>query len=376
MNTFRLARYRFTLQPREPLHLPRFAGSTLRGAFGAVFRQVSCVADRGEECRHCILKDRCAYSYVFETGPPPGAQKLRTYQNVPRPFVLEPPLDRRTEYAVGEPFVFNLVLIGRALDFLPYFVYAFIELQERGLGPGRGRYDLAKVEAYLPAPFLFGEGLPTSPPPPTDRSPGSFGEGLPTSPPPPTEGSPLSGAGPRTPLSPGEALPSPLLILHTSYPVYQNGELHDLDATITGEHLTAYAATLPTDELTVHFETPTRIQYQGDFLETPHFHHLIRSLLHRLSSLCTFHCGSDLDVDFRGLIAAAEQVEHLRPRTRWVEQTRYSRRQDTEMQMGGFIGPITYRGDLTPFLWLLAAGELAHTGKGTVMGLGKYRLGG
>jgi hypothetical protein len=345
MNSFRLAKYRFTLQPREPLHLPRFAGSTLRGAFGAVFRHVSCVADRGEECRQCILKDRCAYSYVFETGPPPGAQKLRTYQNVPRPFVLEPPLDRRTEYAVGEPFAFNLVLIGRAIEFLPYFVYAFIELQERGLGPGRGRYDLAKVEAYLPA--------------------GEQTDSL-------RYGSQITDHASR--ITPDNALPGSPLVLHTSYPVYQNERLHDLNATITGEHLTAYAAALPTDELTVHFETPTRIQYQGDFLETPHFHHLIRSLLHRLSSLCTFHCGFDLDVDFRGLIAAAEQVEHVRPRTRWVEQTRYSRRQDTEMQMGGFIGPLTYRGDLTPFLWLLAAGELVHTGKGAVMGLGKYRL--
>lgn len=56
------------------------------------------------------------------------------------------------------------------------------------------------------------------------------------------------------------------------------------------------------------------------------------------------------------------------------ESERYSARQDAKLKMGGVIGEATYEGDLTPFLRLLALGEVLHVGKGTGLGLGKYRV--
>jgi hypothetical protein len=59
----------------------------------------------------------------------------------------------------------------------------------------------------------------------------------------------------------------------------------------------------------------------------------------------------------------------------WRDWTRYSSRQQTTMQMGGLTGRLGVdlggHERLWPYLWL---GQWTHAGKGTSMGLGRYRL--
>lgn len=57
------------------------------------------------------------------------------------------------------------------------------------------------------------------------------------------------------------------------------------------------------------FHTPRRIKYHEDLLLDLEFHILIRSLLRRISTLSYFHCGSELALDFNGLINAALEVK-------------------------------------------------------------------
>ena len=104
-----------------------------------------------------------------------------------------------------------------------------------------------------------------------------------------------------------------------------------------------------------------------------------RALLRRLSSLCYFHCGGELDVDFRGLIDRAALVTVAGARVYWQRQGRFSGRQHRGIDMSGLVGRVEFEvaapQDWSPFLPLLLAGEWAHVGKGTVMGLGQYRVG-
>ncbi len=44
------------------------------------------------------------------------------------------------------------------------------------------------------------------------------------------------------------------------------------------------------------------------------------------------------------------------------------------MKLGGFVGRITFEGDLTPFLPYIRIGEAVHVGKATSFGLGRYRI--
>lgn len=128
----------------------------------------------------------------------------------------------------------------------------------------------------------------------------------------------------------------------------------------------------PTDVWALRFVTPTRLVYRETPVSKPEFHVIVRGLLRRLSNLTYFHCGTDLHLDFRTLIAAAESVETVESAVRWYAWERYSARRDRRMKMGGFIGRMQYRGDPRPFLPFLRLGEVLHIGKHSSFGMGYY----
>ena len=136
--------FSFSLTAKEIILLPSYKGSTLRGGFGNAFRKIVC-ALRKSDCTDCILKEKCVYSYVFETPPPSDTKMMTKYTNAPHPFIIEPPPEKRQAYKPGDDIIFGLTLVGRALDYLPYFVYTFDELGKMGIGKDRGKYELKEV---------------------------------------------------------------------------------------------------------------------------------------------------------------------------------------------------------------------------------------
>src|SRR5713101_9310645 len=101
--SFSLALYRFHLTPLEPLEMPAGnKGITIRGGFGTAFRRLVCI-DLRLECAACNLRYTCPYTRVFNPFVPPEADRLSKNQNIPRPFVVKPPLESKTRYLPGEP---------------------------------------------------------------------------------------------------------------------------------------------------------------------------------------------------------------------------------------------------------------------------------
>jgi CRISPR-associated endoribonuclease Cas6 len=124
-----------------------------------------------------------------------------------------------------------------------------------------------------------------------------------------------------------------------------------------------------------NFLTPTRILYDSQLTIDLEFYILIRNLLRRLSLLYYFHCNGDSsEWDFKGLIEKAKEVKVKEKKLRWYDWERYSGRQETMVKMVGFVGEITFEGDIEPFMFLINAGEILHVGKGTGFGLGKYEI--
>lgn len=309
LQNFRLARYRVVLTAISTISMPPYAGSTLRGGFGHAFRKMVCT--QGPiDCKDCTLKAVCPYPYIFETAPFEGAQKLRTYGDVPRPFVIDP-LDTRGEYRRGQSFAFDLTLVGRAIDYLPYFLVSFRELGEIGIGKGRGRFQLSQV--------LTDDGEP----------------------------------------------------IYDS----ETQMVHNRNNALSFNDIQRRTESFPTDALTVRLLTPTRITHEGQLTDKLPFHLFWRRLIGRISALAYFHCGESLDLDFKELIAQAETVETVESSLRWKDWTRYSSRQDRKMQLGGLVGSATYTGDLGAFLPFVALGKFLHVGKNATFGLGKYRIG-
>jgi len=309
---FRFARYTFTLVAEEQVTLPGYKGSLLRGGFGAVLRRICC-ANRKAVCHECMLRNSCVYSCVFESSPPEDAAKLSKYRDIPRPFVIEPPEEAKREYLPGDTLNFNIILIGEGLRTLSYFVFAIGELARTGLGKSRGRFQLEDVELKV-------NGMK-----------------------------------------------------RTIYSA-SDGILRTTDTAVEYKDVEAEAERLDSGYIKVFFKTPTRIRFNGDLAYGVEFHQLIRSLLHRISSLAYFHCGEDTELDFDDLIAQAETVTTKHKYLHWLDFSRYSSRKKQELKIGGFVGRMDYEGDLAPFLPLLILGEYLHVGTATTFGLGRYEL--
>lgn len=156
---FSLARFKFTLRPAVGLSLPPYKGATLRGGFGYAFKDLVCIKpDR--QCKGCLVQDRCSYFQIFETPVPKDATIMRKYPFAPHPFVFTPPLTEQTEFTKDDELTFELTLIGRAVDYLPYFIYAFDELGRRGIGRAKSKFHLLRVDAL--SPYLPSDGRDAS----------------------------------------------------------------------------------------------------------------------------------------------------------------------------------------------------------------------
>ena len=134
---------------------PRKASNVLRGAFGTIFQRIAC-APNCRSASTCESRNSCAYARIFEAssaGVGPSG-----FADSPRPFVFRAShLDGRT-IGPGEPFHFDLHLfITTDQQIASYFVAAFRELVQDGLGPGRGRAEL-QTAAILNEHHEIGEG--------------------------------------------------------------------------------------------------------------------------------------------------------------------------------------------------------------------------
>ncbi len=298
----------FLLKASENLILPVYKGSTFRGGFGYAFKRIVCVL-KDRECSECMLKEKCIYSYIFETPPPSDTKIMRKYKTAPHPFIIEPPLEIQRIYKSGQQLNFRLVLIGKAIDYLPYFVYTFDELGKIGIGKGKAKYELSEV-------CCNGKTIYDS----KSKTLKSFSSS----------------------------------ILNLEFGILNS--------------IKGFSQTLK-----LSFITPTRILYNAHLTLDLEFHILIRNLLRRISLLYYFHCNGDpSEWDFKGLIEKAKEIKVKEKNLKWFDWGRYSGRQETRIKMGGFVGEITFEGDIGPFMPLIEAGEILHVGKGTAFGLGKY----
>jgi len=315
--TLPILRARLTLRLLEPTTLPAYKGAMLRGGFGYAFQQATCPRPCWGATSACTTDSICPFRWVFETPHPPNTAYLHDLRDVPRPFVIEPPLEPRTQYAAGDTLEFGLVLIGRGIDYLPYFLFGFEQLGKMGLGRHNTRARLERVEALAPWQPL-------------------------------------------------------------GHVIYQDGRaLADVASLplIDAASLSARAATLPSD-LRLVLHTPLRVKSRGDWLRRIDMPALVQAASWRLNALATFHGAGPWSVDHRALVEQAQAIRVEHEQVRWVDWERTSTRgqQPQKMTLGGIVGSAVLRNVPPAVRIVLLAGSLVHIGKACVFGHGRMEL--
>ncbi len=303
-------RLRATLRAEEPARLPPYTGSMLRGAFGHALRRLVCVMGPAQPCLTCALRRACVHTRLFETffedEPPPPLEGLVA---AARPYVFEP-LGAGGTLDAGETFAFDLILLGQAAELQGYALLALARMARRGLGAGRARFALDRVEAVDGAggarTLLVEDRLVTG--------------------------------APAAPILPArDGLPAGPLALRLATPL--------------------------------RLKVRGRLVVQPGVRDL-----VLAMLRRTLELAYVHLPGAQLDWDLRLWLERADDVRVVRQDLRWHDWERYSHRQGTRMKLGGVIGDIVLEGHLAPFAGLLRTAEIVHVGKSASFGLGKVEL--
>jgi hypothetical protein len=306
------------------LYLPPFKGSTFRGAFGQVFREMACTCHRNESGdinEHFI---DCPYAYIFETSPPEGSDIISNYESIPRPFILEPPDHIKTFYPPGERFILFFTLFGNAIEYLPYFINVFDAMGQKGFGKGRNPANLRQI---------FNVDAKRDWQGPTYESSNR--------------------------------------IIDNDYKILIGDQI------ISPQTIAFFYKQFGLkNTLTIHFTSPTRMKHDKRLVSVPEFHIIMRNTVRRITSLLYFHHGEvRVDMDFSAFFEEARKIKLVKSEVEWIDWERYSSKQNERLKMGGIIGKAVYKGDIAPYIPWLLLGEWTSIGKNPVFGLGRIKLG-
>jgi hypothetical protein len=309
----------FTAEAVTTIALDEQSGSAVRGAISTALWDRFCTNKAAPTCADCPLVHICPVAALVA---PMRADDEKGSDQRPRPYVTRPPLGGTRTLAPGERFSFGLGVFGHAAALFPYLVLAAQDLERAGLGrklPEHGhRRGRLRLQTITSVDLLRGQQQPLY-----------------------TAGTPQV----------------------------------DIPALAMGPNeVSAAAAQLPTDHVTLRLLTPMRLIEQDRLLKQIALRPLLQRLMRRLDDLSMAYGTGPLQIDFRGLLDHAETVQVANDQTRWVDVVSASSRQQRRTPIGGLVGEVTFVGDLAPLRELLVWGSLVHVGKNAVKGDGWYRL--
>ncbi len=309
----------FTARTLTPLELEAQSGAAVRGALMNSLWERFCTNKAAPTCADCPLVRVCPVAALVA---PMRDEGEKGSDQRPRPYVIEPPSSTARRYEPGETLTFGLGIFGTATDLFPYLVIAAQELETQGLGRKlaalgyrRGQLRVEELAAVSP---LTGE----------------------------------------------------------RQILYQRGQpqVHMPGLPITATEVQAYAASLPTDRLTLVLHTPLRLVDDQRLVRQPALRPLVQRLLRRLGDLSIAYGNGDLELDFAALLAQAAQARVVDDQTRWLDVVSHSSRQQRRTPIGGLVGQVTFAGDLATLRELLVWGMLVHVGRNVVKGDGWYTV--
>lgn len=137
----------------EPLTLPPYSGTAIRGALGESLRAEVC-STGAPTCAGCPHLSTCPFGVVWEGGI--QAELPKRFDSPPRPYVFSPPVfESKRQFGRFETLRFEFTLFGSATEFAPIITSAAEEISAMGKGPERGVVRVERlqgVKGLLSAP--------------------------------------------------------------------------------------------------------------------------------------------------------------------------------------------------------------------------------
>jgi hypothetical protein len=310
---------RFYFKAIQPIMLPDYKGAAFRGLFGHTFKKVAC-ANRSRNCGKCGLASNCVYYYIFET---PFNKEVGTFSapKAPQPFIIEPMITTQREFPPDEKFTMDLVLIGRAIEYTPYFIYTFDEMSRtKGIGKWKnrefGKFKLEKAD--LPE-FQTQENFNV---------------------------------------------------------IYKNGIMYAENMPTDYPPIDAQPELPQRANLMINFITQTKIKHNGSLVEYKNknpfdFTILMKNIFRRAYLLHVFHQDEALP-EFYEL--EVDPIPIAQKNLNWKSVYHYSNRQRSRSPISGFLGSVMFENGWQSYYPLIQLGEQIHIGKETTFGLGKYKI--
>ena len=109
---------------------------------------------------------------------------------------------------------------------------------------------------------------------------------------------------------------------------------------------------------------------EGEIVRDPPFKVVLARARDRVATLSSLYGGGPLDLDFRGMAARAGGIRTVSSNLRWESGQRKSSRTHQVHPLDGFIGEMTYQGQISEFLPFLEAAYWTGIGRQTVWGKG------
>jgi hypothetical protein len=309
--SFALMAFRFRFTARDSIYFPPGkSGNVVRGAFGAIFRQIVCIPQCHDE-RSCQQRATCPYARIFEPVAAAGEGPSGLH-DWPRPFVFRAAhLDGQT-IEPGRGFHFDVHLFDLKDPAVVYFVLAFAQLATEGIGPRRGRAVLQRVDQ------LGADGQPAA--------------------------------------------------------CVYNGTTFLMTELLPPIVLELGAGAETASKVLVRFTTPTELKHGQLLATRPEFEALFGRIRDRLSTLRALYGPGPLEIDFKEMGERAKRVKLARLKLEFSDAERRSAKTGERHPLGGFIGEAEYEGELGEFLPYLRAAHWVGVGRQTVWGKGVVEL--
>lgn len=312
----------------DPIRLPRHTGTVLHDALGQAFWKVR--YGMKAACPDCPLRSECRYqnlrAYFFKSPADhpfikpvhDSLKRMMQRDEYPQPFIFDPMAGG--EYAAGDPLVFPFTVVGKAIECFPFMACALSVMSGKELGLGRRRIVFEAIVGGL-------------------RSENG-------------EDPPFYDAGTGRITGPCEVIDFDDVQQWVSETSSPNGDAL---------------------KLRIRFVTPFRYKSKGKLGAPLTFEILMKNLLRRLT-LLSVHSPLTIDMDYKHLLTLAAEIRTESARLAWRRRRRHSFSQKVWMSLDGYLGEITFSGDLDPFLPYLRMGEFLNVGKAASFGHGKYEL--